>query len=231
MPKQLPRVAELPDIAEAAALPPARLWAEFVALFVATPLAMTAFFGLYPLFPVLLALAIVAVVLLSVTPGFSSRELLRGPVFGQWRIIAVFAVCCTVVTFGLALVLVPGRFLEMPRYRPELWLAIMALYPLFSALPQELIFRPLFFRRYGHLFRHDGLALAANSAAFGLAHLFYMSPVTVGLTSLGGLIFGWVYLRHGSVMLAIVLHALAGQLVFTSGLGIYFYHGAVGLAR
>ena len=110
-----------------------------------------------------------------------------------------------------------------------LWLLILALYPLLSAIPQELIYRPLFFRRYSVLFQNDGLALAVNSAVFGLAHLLYMNPVTIGLAAFGGLVFGWVYLRHGSVLLAMLLHALAGQLVFTSGLGIYFYHGAVGL--
>ena len=45
---------------------------------------------------------------------------------------------------------------------------------------------------------------------------------------MGGLIFGLVYLRFGSLLLATVLHAIAGQLVFTSGLGVYFYHGAIG---
>jgi len=210
------------------ALPHTRLWVEFLALFLGVPIAMAAFFGLYPLFPVLIGFTVVAMILLALTPGFSARELLRGPVLTEWRLIAVFGLGCLILTFGLAQALVPERYLEMPRHRPELWLTIMALYPIFSAIPQELIFRPLFFRRYGRLFRNDGLALAANSAAFGMAHLFYMNPVTIALTCLGGLVFGWVYLRYGSVLLAILLHALAGQLVFTSGLGIYFYHGAIG---
>jgi membrane protease YdiL (CAAX protease family) len=213
---------------ETANLSRAQLWAEFLALFLGVPIAMAAFFGLYPLFPVLIGFMVVALVLLAMTPGFSTRELLRGPVLGEWRLIAIFGIACLILTFGLAQALVPERFLEMPRHRPELWLMIMALYPFFSALPQELIFRPLFFRRYGGLFSSDRVALAANSAAFGMAHLFYMNPVTIALTCLGGLVFGWVYLRHGSVLLAILLHALAGQLVFTSGLGIYFYHGAIG---
>lgn len=211
-------------------LPRTRLWAEFLALFLGVPIAMAAFFGLYPLFPVLIAFMVVAMILLALTPGFSARDLLLGPVLGQWRLIAGFALGCLILTFSLALALVPERFLELPRLRPELWLMILALYPFFSAVPQELIFRPLFFRRYGTLFGNDRLALAANSAAFGMAHLFYMNPVTIALTCLGGLIFGWVYQRHGSVLLVILLHALAGQLVFTSGLGIYFYHGAIGQA-
>ena len=214
--------------ATALPLPRARLWAEFVVLFGGVPVAMAVFFGQYPLFPVILALAILALVLLALTPEFSARELLRGPVAGQWKLIAAFALAGAALSFGLALALVPERFLELPRHRFELWLLILLLYPLLSALPQELIYRVLFFRRYGALFPSDKLALAANTVAFGLAHLFYMNVLTIGLTAVAGLIFGLVYLRFGSVLLSAVLHGLAGQLVFTSGLGVFFYHGAVG---
>jgi CAAX protease family protein len=204
------------------------LWAEFLGLFGGVPVAMAVFFGQYPLFAVVLALTVLALVLLARTPGFSTRELLCGPVLGQWKLIAAFTLAVGVLTFGLALVLVPERFLELPRQRTGLWLMIMLIYPLASALPQELMYRALFFRRYGTLFPSEKLALAVNTAAFGLAHLFYMNPVTIGLATLGGLVFGLVYMRTGSVLLATVLHAIAGMLVFTSGMGVYFYHGAVG---
>ena len=217
-----------PTPATAIPLPRARLWSEFVVLFAGVPVAMAVFFGQYPLFPVILSLAILALVLLALTPSFSSRELLRGPVAGQWKLIAAFALAGAALSFGLVLAMVPERLLELPRQRPGLWLLILLAYPLLSAAPQELIYRVLFFRRYGALFPSDKLALAANSVAFGLAHLFYMNPLTIGLTALAGLIFGAVYLRFGSVLLTSVLHGLAGQLVFTSGLGVFFYHGAVG---
>jgi membrane protease YdiL (CAAX protease family) len=217
-----------PTPATAMPLPRARLWAEFVMLFAGVPVAMAVFFGQYPLFPVILSLAIVALVLLALTPDFSPRELLRGPVAGQWKLIAAFALAGAALSFGLTLALVPERFLELPRHRPGLWLLILLAYPLLSALPQELIYRVLFFRRYGTLFPSDKLALAANTIAFGFAHLFFMNPLTIGLAALAGLIFGLVYLRFGSVLLSTVLHGLAGQLVFTSGLGVFFYHGAVG---
>jgi membrane protease YdiL (CAAX protease family) len=217
-----------PARAQARSLPRARLWTEFVVLFAGVPVAMAVFFGQYPLFPVILSLAVLALVLLALTPGFSPRELLRGPVASQWKLIAGFALAGAALCFGLTLALVPERLLELPRHRTGLWLLILLVYPLLSAAPQELIYRVLFFRRYGELFPSDKLALAANTVAFGFAHLFFMNPLTIGLTALAGLIFGAVYLRFGSVLLTSVLHGLAGQLVFTSGLGIYFYHGAVG---
>ncbi len=212
----------------AATLPRTRLWAEFTTLFVVAPVAMAVFLGLYPLFGALFAVTLVSVVLLARTPGFAWAELIRGPVLGEWPLILGFAVVAAAVILGLVLALVPGQLLGLPRHRTELWLMIMAFYPIVSALPQEVIFRVLFFRRYGDLFPGDRAALAANTAAFAFAHLFYQNAVAIGLTLVGGLIFGWVYQRYGSFLLVLVLHALAGQIIFTLGLGIYFYHGAIG---
>lgn len=215
---------------EAVSLPRTRLWLEFLALFVAAPVGMAVFLGVYPLFGALFAVTAVSVVLLARTPGFSPMELIRGPVLGQWPLILGFATVAAAVIFGLVWALIPGRMLSLPLYRPDLWLMIMLLYPFLSALPQEIIFRALFFRRYGPLFPSDRAALAANTAAFAFAHFFYENAVAIGLTLIGGLIFGWVYQRYGSFLLVLVLHAIAGQIIFTSGLGIYFYHGAIGHA-
>ena len=53
--------------------------------------------------------------------------------------------------------------------------------------------------------------------------------VAPALTLAGGLIFAWAYLRRGGFALAVVLHSVCGGIVFTSGLGTFFYHGAVPL--
>lgn len=204
------------------------LWVEFLALFVAAPVALAFLIGAAPPIALLMGFVVLALWLLARTPGFRMRELWRGPVLAEWPIVLGFTLLTTLVVAALALWLVPGRFLEIFRYRPELWLLIMAAYPLFSALPQEIIFRTLFFRRYARLFPHRHVALVINALVFGLAHLFFLHPVTLVLAVLGGAVFAWTYLRNGSTLLAVVLHSIAGQLIFTSGLGIYFYHGAVG---
>ena len=51
--------------------------------------------------------------------------------------------------------------------------------------------------------------------------------MAVALTVAGGLIFAQAYLGRGGFALAVVLHAVCGAIVFTSGLGAFFYHGAV----
>jgi len=123
---------------------------------------------------------------------------------------------------------VPGQALGLPRRAPGLWLAILALYPLLSALPQELIFRVLLFRRYRRLFAGERAAVAASAVTFALAHLLFWNWVALALSLAGGAIFARAYLGRGGFALAVVLHAVCGWLIFTSGLGIFFYHGAVG---
>lgn len=217
-----------------------RLWSELVVLFFGVPLAVTAWFdnvlawgvlGAFSLVAILVLMGTVAAILLALTPGFSFRRLLNGPVLGEWKLIiactALVGFVCTVVV----LILLPDRFLDLPAYNESVWFLILGAYPFLSALPQELIYRALFFERYGSLFPGPMAAIAANGAAFGFGHVIYMHTVTVALTAAWGALIGWAYLTHGrSVMLTWVLHSIAGWLIFTSGLGVYFHSGAVGTA-
>jgi membrane protease YdiL (CAAX protease family) len=217
-----------------------QLWSELVALYVGLPLLMVAFFdrvlawgflGSFALIVTMWALAAFALALLAVTPGFSFRRIRNGAVLREWRLILGSAALTAAACVAIALLLLPERLFGMPLYRTSLWLVIMVAYPVLSALPQEIIFRSLFFERYGSLFPGTLAAVAANGAAFGLGHLFFMNPVTIGMTALGGALIGWAYLARGrSLMLAWVLHSLAGQIVFTSGIGIFFYHRAAAAA-
>jgi membrane protease YdiL (CAAX protease family) len=213
-----------------------QLWSEFVALFVGVPLLMTVFFdrllawgalGSFSLIATIWCLAGVAAALLAITPGFTFRRIFNGTVFREWRLIIVYALLTAAVCALFVVILLPGRLLDLPLRHTMLWLVILVLYPTLSALPQEVIFRSLFFERYGVLFPNMVAAVAANGAAFGLGHLFFLNPVTIGMTALGGALIGWAYLARGrSLMLAWVLHSLAGQIIFTSGIGIFFYHAA-----
>jgi membrane protease YdiL (CAAX protease family) len=138
--------------------------------------------------------------------------------------VAVAGVASLVLTFWL----VPERLFALPRFNTGLWLVIMIAYPLVSAVPQEIVFRALFFERYGALFPDLRWAILANAGLFGLAHLFYGNWPAVVLTAVGGGIFAWAYAHRRSFGFACVLHAVSGQIVFTSGLGVFFYHGAIG---
>jgi len=214
-----------------------RLWSELVVLFIGMPLVVTASFktivswgalGAFTLVGILLALAAGAVLLLAITPGFSFRRLLSGPVFREWKLILGCTVLVAGVSLGVALLLLPHRVLVLPFYdRPE-WLLVLGAYPLLSAFPQELIYRALFFERYGALFPGTIAASVANGAAFGFGHIIYMHSLTIILTAAFGVVVGWAYLTRGrSVLLTSVMHSIAGWMIFTSGLGTYFHSGSV----
>ena len=214
------------------ALSRTRLWMELLALFVGVPVLMTVFIDALlrnrGLFSIIWIMAVVALVLLWRRPGWRVATLWRGPVLGEWRVILSFAVVTGLACLGFVFALHPESFLEIYTHRPGLWTVIMIGYPLVSALPQEVIFRSLFFERYGVLFGGAWAQIVANGVIFGIGHLFYMNPVTIAMTAAGGAIMGWAYMPHRSMLLAWVLHALAGQLIFTIGLGSHFYHGAIG---
>lgn len=216
------------DAPSAAAAPPAtRLWAEFAAIFIAVPLVMA--LGLPPgvIWSGLAGMLVVAIVLLTISRGFSWRSLLARPVIADWRLFAAFIVLTVAVALGLVLWLRPGALFALPLHNERLWIVILVFYPFVSALPQEIVFRALFFGRYGALFPGPRVAIAANAGAFSLAHLFYWNWPAVILTLAGGAIFAWAYREKKSFLFAWLMHALAGQIVFTTGLGIFFFHGAV----
>jgi membrane protease YdiL (CAAX protease family) len=108
-----------------------------------------------------------------------------------------------------------------------MWLAILALYPWFSVLGQEIVFRPLFFHRYGSLFPSPAMRIVVNALVFALAHVFFKNWVAPVMTFFGGLMFAWVYERSESFPAVFIMHWIAGGLVFTMGLGLFFYHGAI----
>lgn len=205
-----------------------RLRVEFSILFLAVPAAHIAFFdtlgALTPLFVVFAASAL----LLTVTPGFRWREIVACR--GLWRhipLIAAATAACAVVTFGLTMMLVPERLLSFPRFAPERFVLVVALYPFLSVLGQETAYRLLFFRRYRALFPNDAAAIFASAIVFTLAHAFFLNWVAVVLSFAGGLAFAWAYARTSSFPLVWILHSLAGQVLFASGLGVFFYHGAI----
>ena len=201
---------------------------EFSLLYLAAPLAHLAFFEQLGLFAPLAAITVIGVGLLALTPEFSWRELIDVSELRRWLpFVLIFTLGALAIVGTLVLTMVPHQLLGFPRYRPQLWAMVMLLYPLISVLAQEIYFRKLFFRRYSGLFTSGATRILVNGGAFALAHLFYQNLVAVGVTMLAGLIFAWVYERSRSFPLVVVLHSLGGQIIFTLGLGSFFYHGAI----
>ncbi len=143
-----------------------------------------------------------------------------------WVMMVLRVVLAAGLITAVTLTYAPERWLALPQQRPMIWLMIMVLYPILSALPQEIIFRSFFFRRYQSIAGSPVGMIALSGGAFGLTHLAFGNWVAPVLSTVAGLVLSWAYTRHKSLLLVWVEHALYGQLIFTLGLGWYFYIGS-----
>ena len=119
----------------------------------------------------------------------------------------------------------PHRLFVLPREHPYLWLLFMALYPLFSVYPQELLYRAFFYTRYAALFSERDFMIVASTLCFMLMHIVFDNGIAPLSTLIGGYLFADTYSRTRSLRLVCLEHALYGYVIFTVGLGEFFVFG------
>ena len=208
-----------------------RAWrvAEMALLYLAAPFAVDAAVhdrGI-PVFIALLPVMAIILLFLVLDRTFSLwRELTRGfSLFQLASILAVFAIGGGIVATYVAEYR-PSMFLELPRNRPETYQRIMVLYPLMSVVAQELVYRTFYFHRYGVLFgRAWWMAIVLNGVLFGLGHIVIGTPLAIYGTMATGVLFAWRYAMTRSFWAVFIEHTVWGWLVFTVGLGRYFFTG------
>ncbi|MBU0632587.1 CPBP family intramembrane metalloprotease [bacterium] len=106
------------------------------------------------------------------------------------------------------------------------WLFIMLLYPILSALLQEVLFRAFFEYRFASVIRNRQLFLLVNAIIFAYIHTVFGNAIAVTFSFLGSLLFMTTYQQSRSVLMSTIEHGLYGNLIFTLGIGQFFYHGA-----
>lgn len=224
------------------ATPPRWLLAlEFTALYLVFPLLV--YFNLIPL-PKLILLSVITIY----TVLAAHRQMVMGdkkqnayvlPKINRWKNwlhpypvtrYEIYRVLIRFVIIGIVILMYakntyPEHFMVMPFERTGLWLLIMALYPFMSALPQEWLFRNFLFLRYKPLISSEKVMALVSIAVFGYLHIIYDNATAVAMTFGGGVLFTYTYLRTRSLWVVSLEHALYGMLIFTSGLGQYFYEG------
>lgn len=200
---------------------------EGIILFAGLPLLI--FWELIPI-PKILLLILVA--------GYCGYQLWRDPEFGRGLLkygyfrkesesagktllVRTPIIIAAVVT--LILVLHPDRLFAFPAEQPVVWMVVMILYPILSALPQEFIYRTFIFHRYGDLMSTNFAPVIWSTVAFSFMHIVYDNWWAVGISFVGGLLFGITYSRTKSLLWVTIEHTIYGCLIFTLGLGMYFY--------
>lgn len=222
-------LARAPGIELPGAARRVRLAVEMTVIFVGAPLVMMQAVHVHrvpvwaALFPVLVGL----IVYLLWDRTFSLRqEVSQGlslPTLGS--IMAVLLVAGGMVAAYVAQEM-PDRFLSLPRERPGVWRKVLTNYPFLSVLAQEFIYRTLFFHRYGPLFgRWRWGLVVASGLLFGFGHIIFLNWVAVAMTTVGGIFLAWRYASTRSFWAVWIEHTLWGWLVFTVGLGSFFFTG------
>ena len=189
---------------------------EFFLVFIGLPFFV--YLNIYPVQKILtlVILTFVCLLVLIIDKNFETKSLI------QLNLKSVdFKSMMTkfVLAFGLMTLAVwqfaPESLFVFPRERFFIWLLIMALYPIFSALPQELVYRSFLFHRYRDIFTTKFAIIAASASSFGYLHIIYDNWIALSMTLLGGVLFSLTYYKTRSLLIASFEHALYGCAVQT----------------
>lgn len=199
---------------------------EFIALFWALPLTLAI---LKPRGWIYITLWVVALscVLWMRRNHYNFKADWNSPVIDRTVIKAIlFQLIPITIAISLFIhFMMPERMFSLPLQRPQVWVMVMILYPLLSVIPQEIIYRSFFFRRYAPIFKTPRSMIIASALAFGWVHIVLLNWVAVTFSAIGGFIFASTYSKTRSLGAVCLEHALYGCMIFTLGLGYYFYHG------
>lgn len=208
---------------------PVPLWVEFIFFFVGIPgwLVHLQLQGGILFFETLLGLTAVTLLIGALDPGVRFREPGSwSAARGRLRLVLTRAALGGVLMLLGTRLIWPEFFLRLVLERPRLWMMVMILYPLLSVAPQEYIFRVYFMQRYRPIFGSGAGMMWMNALIFGWAHVFFLNPVAPILSVAGGWLFADTWRRTRNFRLVCLEHAIYGQLVFTAGLGWFFYNGS-----
>lgn len=199
------------------------LAAEALGLFVVLPLLF--YWELVPI-PKILGLLLVT--------GYCSYQLWRDSSFGKGlfrrespsdasKFILLRFIVALIGIGGLVWLLQSETFFSFPKEQPLIWILVVFLYPLLSALPQEVIYRTYFFHRFDEYIPLKNGTVILSALAFSFLHIVYDNWWALGLSFIAGLLLGITYERTKSLFWVTVEHSIYGLLVFTLGLGNFFY--------
>jgi membrane protease YdiL (CAAX protease family) len=200
---------------------------ECTVVFLCLPIALTFFRDIVPPIPIVLGIGLLLLIVLLRDQTFDRTQLWNlKPVVPSLRWIVPIWLLSMLVLIAIVWSIRPEALFSFPRERTSIWAIVVTFYPIFSVIPQTIIYRAYFFHRYAGLFGRGWGMVLMSAIAFGFAHMIFKHWLPVALTLVGGLLFSETYRRTRSAPASATAHALFGDGVFTLGLGTFFYHGS-----
>jgi CAAX amino terminal protease family. len=198
------------------------LWLEMAVIFVGGPLLYL--FNLLPghkSIP-LLGVFTVGLIYLVANKNFSKKKLgFNG--FREWKELLLKSLLVAIVLITITVIFEPQNLFILPHTNPLLWGLIIIFYPIWSALTQELIYRPFFFSRYQRIIGSRRAILLLNALLFAFLHIIFRNWIAIVGAFIAGLFWARNYQKNQSWLAVTLEHAIWGNLLYTIGLGHYFY--------
>ena len=140
----------------------------------------------------------------------------------DWKFIIIFSLIFLSLSFFYVILVDKDLLFIFPKTNFELWLLVILIYPFLSVIPQEIVYRVFFFQRYFPNERSFYFLTLLNMIVFSYGHIVFNNVHAILITAIVSPIFTYAYLKK-SFFTCIVIHALGGQIIFTLGLGKYFF--------
>ena len=140
----------------------------------------------------------------------------------DWKFIIIFSLIFFSLSFFYVILVDKDLLFIFPKTNFELWLLVILIYPFLSVIPQEIVYRVFFFQRYFPNERSFYFLTLLNMIVFSYGHVVFNNVHAILITAIVSPVFTYAYLKK-SFFTCIILHALGGQIIFTLGLGKYFF--------
>jgi len=140
----------------------------------------------------------------------------------DWTFVIIFSVIFFFLGFFYVLLVDKNLLFIFPKTNFKLWLIVIFIYPFLSVIPQELVYRVFFFQRYFPNINRFYFPVFLNLVVFAYGHLVFSNMHAIIITAIVSPIFTYAYLKK-SFLTCVILHTLGGQIIFTLGLGKFFF--------
>ena len=143
--------------------------------------------------------------------------------FRKWKPVIIRTTVFFLLSVCFVAYFKPENLFIIVKEKPFIWIMIMIFYPVWSAYPQELIYRAYFFHRFSKYANNKLILIIINSLLFSFSHIIFNNWIALILTFAGNFFLVNTYRKSNSLMVVFIEHAVYGNIIFTTGLGEYFY--------